>query len=224
VACVDLETTGGAAASHRVIEVGIVLLDGGVVVEEWSSLVNPGCHIPRGITTITGIDTGMVAEAPRFEELGEAILRRLTGCLFVAHNAGFDFGFLNMELGACLRDPVCRSRMIDTVALAKTRHPGAKLSLDALCTRYGIDRSHRVKHGALLDAELLAQLYVELSGGRQIGLGLVAEAASAVPTAVLTLRERPYRAPRPHAPSEDELVRHAAFLATLVDPIWAQAR
>src|SRR6185295_3726310 len=97
VACVDLETTGGAAAYHRVIEVGIVLLEGGVVVEEWSSLVNPGGYIPSGITALTGIDTGMVADAPRFQELGAAILRRLDGCLFVAHNAGFDYGFLRSE-------------------------------------------------------------------------------------------------------------------------------
>ncbi|HLB85278.1 MAG TPA: 3'-5' exonuclease, partial [Steroidobacteraceae bacterium] len=152
MACVDLETTGGAAASHRVIEVGIVLLDGGVVVEEWSSLVNPGCHIPRGITTITGIDTGMVAEAPRFEELGEAILRRLTGCLFVAHNAGFDYGFLRSEfrrIGMRFSAPrLCTVRLSRALFPEEHGH-----SLDALIARLGIICDAR--HRALGDARVL---------------------------------------------------------------------
>src|SRR5205085_871503 len=118
--------------------------------------------------------------------------------------------FLNYELENCGRPAICMSRMVDTLALARTRHPGAKHSLDALCMRFGIDRSHRVKHGALLDAQLLAQVYVELTGGRQIGLGLVADtnvAATAMPGAVTT---REFRAPRPHAAAEEELERHRA--------------
>jgi DNA polymerase III subunit epsilon len=222
----DTETTGlDPQGGDRMVEIGCIEMVNRVPTgRTFHAYFNPGRAMPAGAQAVHGLTDAFLADKPSFHEKAEELLEFLGDAVLVAHNAGFDFGFLNMELGACLRDPVCRSRMIDTVALAKTRHPGAKLSLDALCTRYGIDRSHRVKHGALLDAELLAQLYVELSGGRQIGLGLVAEAASAVPTAVLTLRERPYRAPRPHAPSEDELVRHAAFLATLVDPIWAQAR
>jgi DNA polymerase-3 subunit epsilon len=116
--------------------------------------------------------------------------------------------------------------MVDTLSLARQRHPGAKHSLDALCTRFGVDRSLRVKHGALIDAQLLAQVYVELSGGRQIGLSLgagqeapdlelaAAEMAAAAPTAIMV------RPPRPHAPTEEELLRHAAFLSGLADPIW----
>ena len=112
-----------------------MLLDGGVVVEEWSSLVNPGCHIPRGITTITGIDTDMVAEAPRFEELGEAILRRLDGCLFVAHNAGFDYGFLRSEfrrIGMRFSAPrLCTVRLSRALFPEEHGH-----SLDALIARH----------------------------------------------------------------------------------------
>src|SRR5688572_21999884 len=113
--------------------------------------------------------------------------------------------------------------MIDTVALAKTRHPGAKLSLDALCTRYGIDRSHRVKHGALLDAELLAQVYVELTGGRQIGLELAGVGAntSVIATIEMPRRDRPFRAPRPQAPTAEELARHAIFIGRIEGAIWA---
>src|SRR6185437_1589162 len=143
----------------------------------------------------------------------------------VAHNAAFDFGFINHELGQCGRPAVCQSRMIDTLAIARQKFPGAKHSLDALCTRFGVDRSQRIKHGALLDAQLLAQVYVELTGGRQIGLTLVAElvetgedaAAAAADAAPIEIVVRPAR---PHEPSAEELARHAAFLARIADPIW----
>jgi DNA polymerase-3 subunit epsilon len=142
----------------------------------------------------------------------------------VAHNASFDFGFLNRELAICSREPICLSRMIDTVGLARVRHPGAKLSLDALCTRYGIDRSHRVKHGALLDAELLAHLYIELTGGRQIGLGLASEMPqSGDVVAASGQAQRPFREPRPHSASPAELERHRLFVASIPDAIWPDA-
>ena len=111
--------------------------------------------------------------------------------------------------------------MIDTLAIARRRHPGAKHSLDALCARYGIDRSHRVKHGALLDAELLAQVYVELTGGRQIGLELAAQRVeTVVEIAAFVPVRREFRAPRPHAASAAELARHEAFVETLESPLW----
>ena len=113
--------------------------------------------------------------------------------------------------------------MVDTLAIARRRHPGAKHNLDALCTRYGIDRSHRVKHGALLDAELLAQVYVELTGGRQIGLELAAETVeTVVETVRISTADRAYREPRPHAPSDAELARHKEFLGTLDSPLWSK--
>jgi DNA polymerase-3 subunit epsilon len=111
--------------------------------------------------------------------------------------------------------------MVDTVAIARTRHPGAKLSLDALCTRYGIDRSHRTRHGALLDAELLAQVYVELRGGRQIGLELAAERRDETITVVTMRTDRLFRPARPHMASEAELAAHAAFIETLKAPLWS---
>ena len=114
--------------------------------------------------------------------------------------------------------------MVDTVALARARHPGAKLSLDALCSRYGIDRSHRTQHGALLDAELLTQVYIELLGGRQIGLELAAEqsadAGDLVTAAAPPMQDRPFRSPRPHHPSEAELAAHIAFLESVKAPVW----
>jgi DNA polymerase-3 subunit epsilon len=115
------------------------------------------------------------------------------------------------------------SRMVDTLTLARSRHPGAKHSLDALCVRFGIDRSQRVKHGALLDAQLLAQVYVELTGGRQIGLGLVADTATIlVQTAARPVTVREPRPVRPHFAAVEELERHRAFIAQLVNPLWAR--
>jgi DNA polymerase-3 subunit epsilon len=157
----------------------------------------------------------------------EELLEFLADSPLVAHNAGFDFGFLNAELAMIGLPPIDKSRMIDTVVLARVRHPGAKLSLDALCTRYGIDRSHRTRHGALLDSELLAQVYVELTGGRQIGLELAAEVSEEMVTIVSGVSgmehgrpNNPMRPARPHAASEDELAAHAAFLTTVKSPLW----
>jgi DNA polymerase-3 subunit epsilon len=136
----------------------------------------------------------------------------------------FDFGFVDAELVRLKRLPLDRTRMVDTVAIARRMHPGAKHSLDALCTRYGIDRSHRVKHGALLDAELLAQLYVEMTGGRQIGLELgasaAAKAAAEMGDAPRKVASRPFRTPRPHAATPEELERHAAFIAEMPGALW----
>ncbi|HYZ47739.1 MAG TPA: exonuclease domain-containing protein, partial [Sphingomonas sp.] len=158
-----------------------------------------------------------------FRDVCEELLDFLEDSPLVAHNAAFDFAFLNFELGECGRLHIPRSRMVDTLSLSRTKFPGAKHSLDALCARFGVDRSHRIKHGALLDAQLLAQCYVELTGGRQIGLSLVEDAApAAAPRQPVQAYDitRPVRPPRPHAATPDELERHAAFIAQLVDPIW----
>src|SRR6185437_8337357 len=160
-------------------------------------------------------------DKPHFAERVEELLDFIEDSPLVAHNAGFDFGFLNFELQRCGRHPVGMQRMVDTLMLARSKHPGAKHSLDALCVRFGIDRSHRVKHGALLDAQLLAQVYVELTGGRQIGLGLVGETATLAvqPNAGMVTTREP-RPPRPHAALAEELERHRAFITKLVNPLW----
>ena len=221
----DTETTGlDPGSGDRIVEIGCIeMVDRVATGRTFHAYFNPGRTMPPGAEAVHGLSDAFLADKPSFHEKAEELLEFLGDAMLVAHNAGFDFAFLNAELGTCLRDPVCRSRMVDTVALAKVRHPGAKLSLDALCTRYGIDRSHRTRHGALLDAELLAQLYVELTGGRQIGLGLVAAAAGEAAREIATAVLRPFREARPHAASEAELARHAAFLATLVAPLWARS-
>ena len=130
-------------------------------------------------------------------------------------------GFLNFELERCARGPVCLSRMVDTLVLARSKHPGAKHSLDALCARFGVDRSMRVRHGALLDAQLLAQVYVELTGGRQIGLSLgIVPAKAGAESAAASPAQRIVRPPRPHAPSDEERTRHRSFIERLTSPLW----
>lgn len=221
----DTETTGfDPKTGDRMVEIGCIEMFNRIPTgNTFHAYFNPERSMPPGAEAIHGLSDAFLADKPRFSERCAELLEFIADSPLVAHNAGFDFGFLDAELALCGLDPVCRSRMIDTVAMAKVRHPGAKLSLDALCTRYGIDRSHRTKHGALLDAELLAQVYVELCGGRQIGLGLVEDSETvAVATRTRIVRDRPFRAPRPHAASAQELARHAAFLAEAVDaPLWS---
>ncbi|QQN75413.1 DNA polymerase III subunit epsilon [Croceicoccus sp. YJ47] len=224
----DTETTGlDPHSGDRMVEIGCVEMVNRVATGRvFHAYFNPDRDMPAEAEAVHGLSIGFLSQKERFHERAEEFLAFIEDAPLVAHNARFDFGFLNAELNLCERAPICDSRMVDTIALAKKKHPGAKLSLDALCTRYGIDRSHRTKHGALLDAELLAQLYVELTGGRQIGLELAAldQAAQTYESAPMPVRvDRVFRTPRPHAASAAELSRHAAFVATLNDPLWETA-
>lgn len=224
----DTETTGLSPLNgDRMVEIGCVELFNRVETgRTFHAYFNPGRPMPTEAQMVHGLSDVFLADKPRFQDRCEELLEFIADSPLIAHNASFDFGFLNHELGACGRALVCLTRMIDTLVIARQRHPGAKHSLDALCTRFGIDRSLRVKHGALIDAQLLAQCYIELTGGRQIGLSLAAETLNSAAdraeerrsgSAPIIVQVRP---PRPHAPSEEELVRHAAFVTTLVDPIW----
>lgn len=219
----DTETTGlDPKTGDRLVEIGCIEMINRVPTgNTFHAYFNPDRDMPAAAEAVHGLSAAFLSDKPRFHERAAEFIEFIGDSMLVAHNAGFDFGFINAELEMCGLDPVSRTRMIDTVALARVRHPGAKLSLDALCTRYGIDRSHRTKHGALLDAELLAQVYVELTGGRQIGLSLVAESRETLATPVAApARERTFRPARPHAASEAELAAHAAFLETVKSPLW----
>jgi len=219
----DTETTGlSPAGGDRMVEIGCIEMIGRIETgRHFHAYFNPDRPMPSEAEAVHGLSNIFLSDKPRFHDQVEALLDFIGDSPLVAHNATFDFGFLNHELNNCGRPPVCITRMVDTLTLARTRHPGAKHSLDALCSRFGVDRSQRVKHGALLDAQLLAQVYVELTGGRQIGLGLVADvppsnaSASSEPALV-----RPYREPRPHAASAADLARHASFLARITNPLW----
>jgi len=221
----DTETTGlSFAGGDRLVEIGCVELVNRVPTgRHFHKYINPERDMPIEAERVHGLSARFLSDKPVFADVVEELIDFLGDCPLVAHNAVFDFGFLNGELGRCARPQVDLGRMVDTLAIARTRHPGAKHTLDALCVRYGIDLSARQLHGALLDAQLLAQVYVELTGGRQITLGL------AVDTPVV--RETPEEAPthvhvrpaRHFAPSAAELERHAAFLKTVEEPLWGRA-
>jgi len=219
----DTETTGlSPAGGDRMVEIGCVEMIGRVETgRHYHCYYNPERSMPSEAEAVHGLSDIFLSDKPRFADMAEELLEFIGDSPLVAHNASFDFGFLNHELERSGRGSICMTRMVDTLVLARSRHPGAKHSLDALCTRYGVDRSHRVKHGALLDAQLLAQVYIELTGGRQIGLGLVADTPSAGATAKSSDQiVRIARPPRPHAAAPGEIARHRAFVAKLVNPLW----
>ncbi len=225
----DTETTGlDPKTGDRMVEIGCVEMIGRVETgRTFHAFFNPERDMPVEAEKVHGLSSAFLATKPRFAEVADELLAFLGDAPLVAHNAGFDMGFLNNELALAGRAPIDMARMIDTVAIARRKHPGAKLSLDALCTRYGIDRSHRVKHGALLDAELLAQVYVELTGGRQIGLELAGDAAADGPQANAPWHRpqpaREPREPRPHAALPEERARWEAFIAAEVkEALWTR--
>jgi DNA polymerase III subunit epsilon len=221
----DTETTGlNPSGGDRMVEIGCVEIYNRVETgRHFHAYFNPERDMPIEAEAVHGLTNIFLSDKPCFPELAEALLDFIEDSPLVAHNASFDFGFLNFELERCGRPGVSFGRMVDTLTLARSKHPGAKHSLDALCMRFGIDRSHRVKHGALLDAQLLAQVYVELTGGRQIGLGLVADTGSvSVNPSARPVTVRELRPPRPHSAAAEELERHRAFIARLVNPLWAR--
>ncbi len=224
----DTDTTGlSCPGGDRLVEIGCVELVNRVETgRTFHAYFNPERNMPAEAFAVHGLGDAFLADKPLFSAGVAALLDFLGDAPLIAHNAGFDFSFLNGELERCGHPLVCRSRMVDTLQIARTRHPGAKHTLDALCSRYGIDRSHRVLHGALLDAQLLAQVYVELNGGRQIGLGLVAEAVAAPTVAAVTTASAAPVSPRParvFSPTAEELAAHAAFLKGVKEPLWGVA-
>jgi DNA polymerase-3 subunit epsilon len=221
----DTETTGlSFPGGDRLVEIGCIELVNRVATgRHFHAYLNPERAMPAEAFAVHGLSEMFLSDKPLFADVVEELIDFLGDCPLVAHNAGFDFGFLNGELGRCGRPIVAADRMVDTLVLARSRHPGAKHSLDALCMRYGIDLSARSLHGALLDAQLLAQVYVELTGGRQITLGLAVDVAASRDVAAEAPVRAAVRPARHFAPSDAELERHTAFLKGLVEPLWGTA-
>ena len=220
----DTETTGlSFPGGDRMVEIGCVeLVNRCETGRTFHAYYHPERDMPEDAARVHGLRIEFLSKHPVFAAVAHELIEFIEDAPLVAHNATFDFSFLNGELTRCGRPPVAMTRMVDTLPIAQKRHPGAKHNLDALCSRFGIDRSHRVHHGALLDAQLLAQVYVELMGGRQIGLGLVSDVkAQAAPT--VAPRARPVRPPRVFAVPEGERLRHRAFLQTVTAPLWGEA-
>lgn len=216
----DTETTGlDPQAGHRVVEVGCVELFNTVATgRTFHAYFNPQMPMPAGAQEIHGLTDEFLADKPLFAERVEEFLEFISDAQLVIHNAQFDIGFLNAELERAGKARLLNA-YVDTVTVARRKFPGQRASLDALCDRFGIDNSNRTKHGALLDSELLAEVYLELSGGRQRDLGLAAGAAPVTVdlTIVANVSLRP---PRMHAATAAELAAHAEFLKKLKEPLW----
>jgi DNA polymerase III subunit epsilon len=217
----DTETTGlDPANGHRIVEIGCVeLLNAIPTGETFHAFIDPGRDMPEEAFRVHGISAEFLAGKPAFANIAADFLKFAGGAKIVAHNAEFDMRFLNAELALLEIAPIASDRVIDTLALARRKYPGAANSLDALCARYGIDTSRRTKHGALLDAGILAEVYAELTGGRQAALVFAPGAASIGAGAASLLAERPH--PLPARLSIEELLRHHAFATTLgAAPVW----
>jgi len=217
----DTETTGlDPFSGHRVVEIGCVELINCIPTSAtFHVYVNPERDMPADAEAVHGLTAAFLADKPRFSEIADDFVAFLGDAKLVIHNAGFDLAFLNAELDRIQRLPLSRERIVDTLALARRRHPGGPNRLDDLCLRYGIDNSRRTKHGALLDAELLAEVYAELIGGRQARLGLDLERTIVRTAVAAQMRERP----TPLVPrlTSEEATAHAAMLASLGgDAIW----
>lgn len=220
----DTETTGlDPLTGDRVIELAAIeivnLMPTG---RQFHTLIDPERDVPPEASRVHGFTRADLEGKPKFAEVAGEFLAFAGDSPLVAHNAPFDFGFLDAEFARMKRPPLNRARMVDTVALARARFPGLPNSLDALCRRFGIDLSARTTHNALLDVKLLAEVYLELKGGRQPGLVLGAIPAAPKMLAEATDGSAPPRAPRPIAVPEERLAAHAEFLKKLKDPLWAK--
>ena len=215
----DTETTGlDPLNGDRIIEIALVELVRDLPTgQRLHLLIDPERDIPEEATRVHGMTRADLRGKPRFAEVADQILAFIGTDPLVAHNAPFDFGFMDAEFGRLRHPPLARDRMICTLALAKTRFPGLPNSLDALCRRYGIDLSDRTTHNALLDCRLLADVYVELTGGRQRGLSLAAGEEGA---AAVRYQLQGPRTARVLVPDADALARHAAFVARIKAPVW----
>jgi DNA polymerase III subunit epsilon len=219
----DTETTGlDPAGGDRIVEIGCIeLLNCIPTGKEWHSHINPERDVPAAAFQVHGLSTEFLAGKPRFAEIVDELLGFIGDARLVMHNAAFDFGFLNAELQRLQRDLLRWELVVDTLALARRRHPGAPCSLDALCKRYDVDLSARGKHGALLDCRLLAAVYVELVGGHQARLELAVSGGQAMAADALFAVAK--ARPEPLLPrlSQAEIAAHDAFVASLGDnALW----
>lgn len=227
----DTETTGiDPKDGHRIIEIGALeLVNHMPTGEQLHIYINPEREIDAGAVAVHGLTNDFLDDKPLFADIADQFLTFIGADPLVIHNAPFDMGFINAELEKLGRTALPMDRAIDTLTMARRKFPGAQANLNALCRRFEIDNTHRDLHGALIDADLLASVYIELLGGRQPDLSLEPERAAAKtrekPAAAngpagFDLQEDPSKFDRPHAPSETEKAAHARLLESFKDPIW----
>ena len=219
----DTETTGlDPFDGHRIVEIGCIeLLNCIPTGRTWHCHVNPEREVPYSAFEVHGLSYEFLRDKPRFAELADDMLVFLEGAMLVMHNAAFDFGFLNAELDRLARPLLRWDRVVDTLALARRKHPGSPCSLDALCKRYGIDLSEREKHSALLDCRLLAGVYVELVGGHQARLEFAINGTQAALLEANGEAVRPRPRPLAARLTAAEIEAHRAFVASLgAEALW----
>jgi DNA polymerase-3 subunit epsilon len=220
---IDTETTGlDPQAGHRIVEIAALELMHHVPTgRKFHRYVNPERDMPEDAYAVHGLTAEFLADHPRFASVADDFLAFVGADPLVIHNAEFDIAFMNAELVRAGL-PALSSAFVDTLSLARKRYPGAPASLDALCRRFDIDLTARDKHGAEIDCGLLAEVYVELLGGRQPGLDFATTETLGV-MHITAIADRPVRPPRPHAASAEELAAHRALLAAITSPLWSLA-
>ena len=216
----DTETTGfDPLKGHRVVEIGCVeLINHMPTGKTFHTYLNPERDVPQEAANVHGLTDAFLVDKPLFSQVVDEFLGFIGDSPLVAHNAGFDMNFINAELVRTGFPKIVLDRAIDTVLMARKMFPGAPASLDALCKRFGVDVSGRQLHGALLDARLLAEVYLELRGGRQPDLAILTKSTDTVVQENIIQRE--YRVPRAHAASSEEVVAHEIFLTQIKEPMW----
>lgn len=220
----DTETTGmDPFSGDRIIEIGAVELVNHLPTGKTCQLyINPERDVPADATAVHGITNEFLKDKPVFSQVYTEFVDFIgPDGILVAHNAAFDMKFINWEFKNVGHPEFPQNRVIDTLVIARKKFPGSPANLDALCRRFSIDNTARTYHGALLDSELLAEVYLELLGGRQRGLGLTSEQSKQTDLSVSNKTiERPFREPRPHTASAEELAAHSALLEKLTEPLW----
>ena len=219
----DTETTGlDPLRGDRLVEIGCVeMVNRMPTGQTFHRHLNPERDMPAEAFAVHGLSSEFLADKPLFTHVVEEFLEFIADAPLVIHNASFDIGFINAELDRIKRPPIPRDRLVDTLLLARRKHPGVSNRLDDLCSRYAIDNS-RTKHGALLDAELLAEVYIDLIGARQSQLILAAETRETRAGWDGEMPRRQRSLPLAPRVTEDDRVAHRAFVATLGDkPIWS---
>jgi DNA polymerase-3 subunit epsilon len=216
----DTETTGlDPLKGDRVVEIGCVELHNHVSTKNtFHVYLNPERDMPTEAAMVHGLTDEFLEDKPVFSQTVDEFLNFISDSTLVIHNASFDMNFINAELTRCGYKRLPMDRALDTVQMARKMFPGAPASLDALCKRFNVDSSSRTLHGALLDAQLLAEVYLELRGGRQPGLQMLSAESALIEEVQACVRE--HRPPRPHPVFDDEAAAHEAFLEKLKNPLW----
>ena len=215
----DTETTGlDPKSGHRIVEIGAIELINHIPTDNiYHCYINPEREIDQGAFDVHGLSTQFLSQFKNFENVVDDFDAFIKSDPLIIHNAPFDIGFLNSELLAIGRNAIDKNRIIDTLPMARQKFPGAQVNLNALCRKYNIDNSHRDLHGALVDADLLASVYLELIGGKQPGLGLANKRKKQSVTEPVVQKERVKRV---FGVSATELEAHSRLLDSLANPIW----